>query len=483
MADVTQMEPVSGAISPLNGAEPPKRPRGRPRKVEKPSEPEEREEDDAGTQFTGNEDIWTKLANFTPEEWNQTICYLDRVMPRTDRKANGKPVHIQAYTAGCTREEIMREHGSGVYQLHVNVIDPAAAKSHRIHREVFTIRNIKFPPVVAPGDWIEDKVNDNWIWGAHMPATANGGSYPPGFNISDIMDKADQRALKMVEIMTPKAPPPKDDTVLTTLLNKLLDKSLAAPPPPDNSSLNFIIEELRADRKELREEIKELRNKPALEPTKGILEQLEEGMPIIDRIVAKFSTKSSKSDIWQNITEKAIDQLPDLIQLGHDFIKKPAPQPQQQRQQQQGLPAAAQAQPSTPAADLTPEQQAKQRLEWVLQKHQEHLFSIAPTIIEYFKVGDGFGLRDWYLPLHGLLNWADLRRDIPPELLTNILTAHPFLKTELSPPEALTTFFEQFFTDQDSEDEDDTPPVEQVNGVSAAQHGEAKTKRAAKGAH
>ena len=481
MAEVTQIDTGTPQIPPPIPAAPPKRGPGRPRKV-KPPEPADDDDDNLPQAASVDRDIWLDLANYKPADWDRTIAYLYRVAPTIDRRSGGRPINIRKYAGPFDKDRIMLDEGSGVYRIDILRIDQETGQYRRLTKEYFDILNMDYPPRVPPGDWLEDPANEVWKWAgpkleAAKQAANGGGMYPPGFDIDKMTDKIMDRAERMATANNANKGPS------DTLLEKILDKVMTPAPPPDNSSLNFIIQELRADRKELREELRELRNKPAPQPAKGILEQLEEGMPIIDKIVAKFSTRTSKSDIWQNITEKAVDQIPDLIQLGHDLLKKPAPQPQQQRQQSQGLPPA-QAQPPTPTAEMTPDQQTQQRLQWILQKHQEHLFSIAPTIIEYFKVGDGFGLRDWYLPLHGLLNWADLRRDITPELLTNILSAHAFLKTELAPPERLTTFFEEFFTDQDADESEDAPPhVEHANGVSAVLQPEAKAKRMPKGAH
>jgi len=454
MAEVTEMTNLNGAPPLINGAEPPKRPRGRPRKVDKPVEPEE-SETDSETQFIGNADIWTTLLNFTPEDWNCHIVYLDRVAPRTDRKANGKPVHIQQYSTGFTREDVMKEHGSGAYQLHLNVIDQASGKSHRIAREIFTIINPKYPPVVPPGDWIEDKANENWKWGTSaVTSTTNGPSYPPGFNIADMMDKADQRAMRMVEIMTPKENG-NTDAVLARMVEmnspeRLIALMQALAPKPDGS-LALIIELLRSDLKESRDKISKMEERILNAPQpKSIIEQFIELKPAIAELIPLFGGKAGKTDPWATIAEKALDSLPQALELGRDFFTKqnqPAPQPNK--------PAAIAAAATTTAApdntkpiDQMSEDEKRKYVDALWNKWGGHLLNISSKLVEDFKVQDqGYSFRDWYVEMYGKLRWADLKRDIAPDLMTSMYFAHQQLRTELAPPERLVAFLNQFYTD------------------------------------
>ena len=461
---------LNGAPPPINPAEPPKRKRGRPpgSTKAKAEAPDDDEDSPDAPEITGNGDFWLMLQNFTDDEWNHLSAYVYRVAPKIDRKNNGRKANIQTYTSRFTPDDLMKDHGSGCYQIMLNHQDPGTGKYSRIGIEKVQIINPKYPPVVPDGDWVDDKENEMWKWGAKaVPSASNGGDqYPPGFNIAEMMDKADQRALKMVEIMTPKAPPPKDDTVLTTILEKLLEKSLTPPPAPDNSAMERIFKMQDDTLKELRAEIREMRNKETT-PQKSIIEQFVEIQPQIKGLVDGFAQRTGKTDIWASIAEKAIEQLPEAIALGRDIINKPAPlAPQQQQQPRKSVQPPAKTAVPEEAPPLTPEEEARKKLEYVLDKHQEHIFSIVPSIMEYFKVGDGFGLRDWYLPFHGLLNWSELRRDIGAELLRNILMGQRALQVELGPPEALLVFCQEFFTDTD-EDEDQTVESTQPSGAAA----------------
>ncbi len=496
MAVVTEMEQLSPGIPPV--AEPPKRPRGRPKKVAQP--PVDADEDDTPeVQITGDTDFWMMLSNFTTDEWQQHIAYLYRTGPVIDRKSNGRPVNLCKYSTAFDREDIMKEHGSGGYRIDLCRIDPVSGKSFRVAQERFTIINPKYPPNVPPGDWVEDKANDIWKWGAPKTEgqSAAAAGYPPGFNVSEIMDKADQRALRMVEIMTPKA----DTSGQNELLIKLIEVATAkppAPPPPDTSSTDKLLQMLLDDRKQDREEMAKLRDKLLTPvPQKSIIEQFVELRPQIKELVDAFATKAGKTDLWAEIAKEGISQIPDALSLIRDAMKKP--EAQQNGQQPRGLaapaapasnaPAPAAIDTGKPIAEMT-EAEKQAHVDHLWKKWSRRLLDISTKLIEEFTIQDqGYSFRDWYVEMYGKLNWAELRRDLAnvdeqgvphPELVTNMYHAHEQLRRALSPPEKLTAFLVETFTHFGEEKgvtiEDGSGPVEPDEVIPAGKSNEAKTK-------
>ncbi len=498
MAEVTEMSANSPTMPPPNGTEPPTEPRkrGRPlgstKKVVAP-EPEE----PAEAEFTGNADFWLMLANFSDDDWKYLVAYLYRLAPKIDRKANGRAANLQAYTSAFTQNDIMLEHGSGAYQIYLNQISRTTGKAERIAIEKISIMNPKYPPNVPAGDWVDAKENEMWKWGVgpEQIAAIGGGSagYPPGFNVAQIMDKADERALRMVEIMSPKEDG-KLETVLTAMIQmnspeRLIALVQAIAPKQDNTMLTMLLEDRKADREKM-DRLQERMNQPA-PPQKNIVEQFIELKPAIAELIPLFSGRGGKTDIWADIAKEAIGQLPDVITLARDaFAKK---EPQQQQQQTRQLAASTSTATTELAAkpvDQMNEDEKKQYVDQLWKKWGSHLLGISSRLVEDFKVRDqGYWFRDWYVEMYGKLRWADMKRELPPELVTNMYFAHPQLQVELAPPERLNLFLVQFFTNFGEETdvvvEDEPPPVEQVSDPSAAQHGEAKPKRtrAAKGAH
>jgi len=471
MAEVTQIDNLSAPMPPLNGAEAPKRKRGRPfgstkaaAEPEKPVEPDEAPE----TELSGSPDFWLMLQNFSDDEWNNLSAYLYRIAPKIDRKANGRPSNIQIYTSRFTPDDIMKEHGSGAYQVLLNRMDPASGKYFRVAVGKVNIMNPKFPPVVPDGDWVDDKCNDMWKWGANtVPSSSNGGSYPPGFNIADMMDKADQRALRMVEIMTPKK-----DTEETSLVLELIKIATAKPVAPDTSSTDTLLKMLLEDRKQDREEMSKLRDKllspPPQPPQKSIIEQFVELRPQIKDLVDAFKTNTGKTDIWAEIAKEGVSQIPDVVGLIRDMVKK-APEPQQNgmgNHQPAQIAAASTATtaatepPTKPVADMT-EDEKRAYVDHLWKKWGGRLLQVSTHLIEEFTIQDnGYSFRDWYVEMYGKLNWADLKREVEPELMANMYLAHPQLQKALSPPPRLVVFLREFVTDFGAED--DTPLNEKL---------------------
>jgi hypothetical protein len=487
MATTTEIPTIHSVPPPVNGTEPaaePKRPRGRPMKCRQCGEnidPTRNHECTPPPAVTeeADEDFWLMLSNFTVEEWNHLTAYLYRVMPRIDRKANGKPINLGCYSTAFTRDDIMSEHGSGVYRIDLTQLEPASSRSRRIAREVFTIINPKYPPIVPPGDWVDDKVNDMWKWGA--PAGVSGvaaaSGYPPGFNIKDVYDSAFQ----MAKALTPPPPPAKDDSAMTTLIGKLLDASLKpapAPTPPDNTATNALIAFLEKQNDRLADDLKELRkvqNAPP-PPQKNIIEQVKELRPMLSEFVDMFEAKTGNQPWWaaplQTVMEGIGEAIPTVVTMLQNGNGHPAP-PQQWNPPALAAPAAPtiQAPPTTngtpgapppPAVEQTDEQK---KMQGIYQRWSGFILFIANQMVSEFKMDHeghgGYHFRDWFLEGHGLFKWDDLRKEVGPELLSTMIGQHPELSLQMSPKEDRDFFLEEFFT-KVGEEPDDEPPSDGV---------------------
>lgn len=487
MAEVTQMEPVNGVIPPQVAAEPPKRPRGRPRKEEKPVVQEEPEAEPL-EELSGAKDFWLNVSNYTDDDWRYLQAYLYRLAPKIDRKSSGQPAHIQLYVSPFTQEDIMKEHGSGLYQIYLNRTDPASGKSFRVAVYKFPIINVKYPPVVPPGDWVDDKINENWKWGA--PAgmqTTTAAGYPPGFNMDKMHEREEkmfERGLELAKTMQPAA---KDDGPLMTLMTTLINANLnrPEPPKPDDTATKELLRFLEKQNDRLADEIKELRTKanaPA-PPPPSLIEQIKDLKPMVSEFAGMFADRKASNGIdWGALAEKAIDSLPDVIELvksgqnSHQY--QPGAQPQQNftpqlattttvtaAQQTNGQPPAAAAQP-----ELSDEQK---KVKVAFDKWGPHLQYIMPFMVDQFKVDEGgcggFNFRDWYLSRNGDLRWKELGRELGPELLLMFITQHPFLQVHMAPPERAAMFVADFFTvpgeEKDLEEPPEPPAVAtQMNG-------------------
>lgn len=492
MATTTEIPTIHSVPPLVNGTEPAaeiKRPRGRPQKCKQcgenidPTRAHVCATPPVAEEASGDEDFWITISNFTPEEWNHLTAYLYRVMPRIDRKANGKPINLGCYSTAFTRDDIMQEHGSGVYRIDVTQLEPASSRSRRIAREVFTIINPKYPPIVPPGDWVDDKVNDMWKWGAPPGAQSTGPAgvgYPPGFNIKDVYDSAFQ----MAKALTPPPAPPKDDTALTTIVGKLLDASLNKPEPKTDTSIALVIELLRADLKEAREEMREMRkNAAAPVQPKGILEQMKELKPVIAEAVDLFTQKNGGDQPWwaaplEKLMEGVGEAIPSVVDmmkngqqqqrqqpqgwtgpqpqvLGITGVPVPVAQTQPQPVASTGPVATAQTAPAPqpdPQANLTDEQKAYLA---TTQRWGGFILLVAPQMVEHFKTANGVEFRDWILRMHGLLRWTDMCRELGPDYLLAMIAQHPGISADMQPEHIRKQFVEEFFSQIEEDDEED----------------------------
>src|ERR1700688_61489 len=208
MATATTIDQVSTAIPPQNATQTAKRPVGRPKKCREcgmnidPTQEHEcpqAAQDEILSDKLTKADFWTDLANLTDDDWSRHIAYLYRLAPSIDRRSSGRPSNLRKYVTRFDLDDVMHEHGSGAYRVDLTRVDPTSGKSFRIAQHKFDIMNMDHPPRVPPGDWVDDPANAAWKWAVPaIEAAAQGGGYPPGFNVADIMEKADNRALKMV---------------------------------------------------------------------------------------------------------------------------------------------------------------------------------------------------------------------------------------------------------------------------------------------
>lgn len=116
---------------------------------------------------------WQWLANFKVDQWTHLICYLWRTAPKFDAKFGGRPTGIDKFTEPFDQDHIKRIHGSGGYRIDVCRINPATQQSGRIAQIYFEIIDQAFPPKLPYGDWVNYPENGNWKWGHLNPPKAD----------------------------------------------------------------------------------------------------------------------------------------------------------------------------------------------------------------------------------------------------------------------------------------------------------------------
>jgi len=117
-------------------------------------------------------------ARVNKADWgSRAIIYLYRSEPIIDRSRSGDYHYIDKYSEPITEDRILTDHGSGKYRVMLNFQRPGADSSTTLDSAVITLLNIKFPPKIAPGDWVDDPKNNKWAWAKESfpkPPSANG---------------------------------------------------------------------------------------------------------------------------------------------------------------------------------------------------------------------------------------------------------------------------------------------------------------------
>src|SRR5579862_8314284 len=152
---------------------------GRPRKTpeaEINSDEEETEGDEVestapaaqgletGAMWRGSkEDFWDWVKGWTPEEWQKTTVYLYRVAPKINLRFKGQYAYVTRYFEPFDIETIKQSYGSGGYKLQVSR-EPSVGPVKTLAIFFIDIMDIKFPPVVPAGAWMDDPANKDWEW-------------------------------------------------------------------------------------------------------------------------------------------------------------------------------------------------------------------------------------------------------------------------------------------------------------------------------
>lgn len=138
----TTSEPLSNDLSAEKEAERPRR--GRPPKDDTPKP--------------------TFFDSLKSRDWERTLVYLYRTAPLIDRTLGGDKKFICKYSSPFDEDQVMKEFGSGGYTARVTEAVPGKNETKQVDSHSFTIMNVKFPPQIPAGQWLEDNRNEQWKW-------------------------------------------------------------------------------------------------------------------------------------------------------------------------------------------------------------------------------------------------------------------------------------------------------------------------------
>jgi hypothetical protein len=110
-----------------------------------------------------DQSVLDRLMNL--ETWEGVWAYVYRVQPFSNRLVGGnRKVHVKRWDAPFDIEDLMKEAGSGVYQVAATRLNSKTGKRPMFDSGEIRIFNMNHPPKIPPGEWIDDPRNKEWAW-------------------------------------------------------------------------------------------------------------------------------------------------------------------------------------------------------------------------------------------------------------------------------------------------------------------------------
>ena len=424
------------------------------------------------------------LKKIPAHAWSEgkALVKVYRQEPCVDRTASGKPKHIQEYYEPIEGEERIKvDHGSGKYLLFLNYQGPKDSGVHEIERTNIDILDMKFPPKVPRGDWLDEPKNQGWLWA--FPKEAPPPAVSPVSQLAETLDVLDGIQDRAAARARPaEAPKPPEQPSMLEIIRTV--KEIMPPPVPpatDNKMLDTIValmngqlDRMSRDNSELRKEIAEARKNP--EPHKSTLGTLKEllaeakELDILPEGGLKTLFKSAEGalqtvtrsrmtgseEFWLGILGKAFDTIgPAATPLLQNWLVQRARQ--QQPQQPAGAPALPQSQPQPPNGAAAPTNGAPAPAtaappEFPFDPGQVQNFfrTFGPALVEWFKNSKGTGadfaewIYDGYAADWQGLKWLHLKQAVGADQTLNVFKTSPFWPEIAAAESQFTEFLKSF---------------------------------------
>jgi hypothetical protein len=414
------------------------------------------------------------LANFSGDQWQNLIAYLWRVSPIHDRKFSGKATAIGKYAKRFDTETVKLDHGSGGYRVDVCYCRPDGNGSKRIGQWYFQIMDLDYPPRLPGGDWLNDPQNSDWKWAeAGIKARDAGAAASPQLvqdpaalfqtvlaGVKQLQGDQPENAslaIAMFDMVT------KNQTAMLALndparqletLQSLLTLAKPAEKATDDAKpYMLVIELLRDDLKETREEMRAIRESQS--NRKDLFSELLENLPRIKEAAHALGFGSTRpgaattdwADVIKSSVEKLADHIPGVI--NHLSRQDPGPRAVQRRKETASETPAARVSPTGEEdSELTAEQQK------ILDRWGPTIEQAAPFLIDHYRADlGGIEFQRWFTSRFGSLNWGALRDEVGAEALTELAMKNGHLRSVLQPREKLLKFLKDFFSDIVEDDE------------------------------
>jgi hypothetical protein len=242
--------------------------------------------------------FFQRLAKIPKEDWGtRAKLRIYRIEPIIDRLRGSQTKYITIYEEPITEEKIKVDHGSGRYRVYLNFKQPSQ-EDREVDSVELDILDLNFPPKVPAGDWVDDARNKKWAWAAPKGVTITEAPSSNGNSVSDVVEtikavreldgKEERRSpmadtLDTIKVMRELNPPPAPATE-----NGLLNTIAALMMKQMEQQGDIVKQQMAAkdaEAKELRDEMRQMRNKPAdnngLSAIKELFSEVKTFLPIL----------------------------------------------------------------------------------------------------------------------------------------------------------------------------------------------------------
>jgi hypothetical protein len=327
-------------------------------------------------------DFFDTVRRIPKEDWGTRVfLYLYCWEPICDEKLSGEKRYLNRYSQPVLDEHaIMVDYGSGKYRLTLTNRKPATNENGApIETYDFEIYNPKYPPKIPRKVWKNDPRNARWE--ALLPPETLAPPPPidplAAFDTyMNIQDRIEERIKPAATPPAAPAPAPAPDPFDTATKFMGLQLQMRSADPMVAallSRLEAADKAAEASRQREFELMREMRQQPAAAPQKGIVDQLVELIPMLDKLkpLKEFLGLNGATEPPRHVRMGAYEMVRDLAQtdfgrnLGQGLgvlLSNLASKPAANGQQQPIPPVMSGASPNGTAAPSETDEQRIQRI-------------------------------------------------------------------------------------------------------------------------
>jgi hypothetical protein len=204
-----------------------------------------------GSQVEGSHSIFESISRVAKEDWGTRVqLYLYRTAPLIDRSRSGQPNYICTYYESVNEDRIMTDFGSGGYKLLLAFRKPGAEKGDELDSGYIKILNLKFPPKVPEGEWVDDPRNKEWSWAKQYFTQGKADGKAQVLETLQVLNDIRSSVTEELKPVQPPSDPVKNTVETIRGVKELFQVQQPEAPEKQLASLAAILKELRPVEKE-----------------------------------------------------------------------------------------------------------------------------------------------------------------------------------------------------------------------------------------